>query len=306
MMVKDRILLISDDKENVFFNKINDFLEGDESISLEYSRSDFDSFEKYMRRNYFVIYIDYNNLNRDVQDILNDIVRYLLSLPLIVIAYFGEDIVENIKMAYSINYESIRKEVFHKQLINAIKILKYSRNVKTISHLPGNYVINDVIQRKLKNNIDFTIMYIDIDKFKAFTDYYGFFRSDSVLKFLSTIIKNNVYKYERSKDFMGHPGGDDFVIIFEDKEIAKKVGDKIVEEFDAGIAEYYDEEDRKNGYISTLNRDGELEKFPISTISIISITNESGKYSSADEIFREMMRIKKDAKDFCGSIMLQV
>lgn len=305
MLRKDKILLISDDKDNKFFNKIHDFIKEDKSLMLIYSRSDPDSFKSNIKRNYYIIYIDYDHIKRDVEDLVNQIIQYLLSLPLIVIGYSKKEIDENVKYAYSFDYSSITKEVYHKQLTNTIKILKYCRNVKTISFLPGSYVINEVIKKKLNNNRDFTIMYLDIDKFKAYTDYYGFFKSDAVLKFMSDIIKNNMNKYGSVKDFLGHPGGDDFVIIFEDKETAKKVGDKIVEEFDAGIPNYYSEEDRKNGYISTLSREGELKKFPICTLSIITITNESNKYSTAEELFKEMMRKKEEAKDFSGSIMLQ-
>lgn len=305
MLRKDKILLISDDKDNKFFNKIHNSIKEDESLMLIYSRSDSDSFKLNIKRDYYIIYIDYDHINRNVRDLINEIIHYLLSLPLIVIGYSQKKIDEDIKCAYSFNYNSITKELYHKQLTNTIKILKYCRNVKTISFLPGNYVINEVIEKKLNNNQDFTIMYMDIDKFKAYTDYYGFFKSDAVLRFMSNIIKNNVSKYGSAKDFMGHPGGDDFVIICEDKEIAKKVGNKIVEEFDAGISDYYSEEDKKNGYISTLSRDGEIKKFPICTLSIISITNESNKYSTAEELFKEMMHKKNEAKDFSGSIMLQ-
>ena len=306
MLYKDKILIISDDENDELFNKLKSFLDDDETISLDYARSDFESFKKYLRRNYFMIYIDYDNLNRKLRAILKDIVMYLLSMPLVVIAHSQRKLNKAFDIAYTINYQFISKDVLHNQVSNAVRILKYCRNVKTFSYLPGNNVISEVLERKFQNNEDFTIMYIDIDKFKAFTDYYGFFRAGRVITFMSDIIKRNAYKYGTPKDFIGHPGGDDFVLIFEDKEVAKKVGDKIVEEYDAGITEFYNKEDVEKGYIETLNREGEMDKFPISSVSIISITKEDNNYSSADEIFKEMMNNKKEAKDFSGSIMLEI
>ncbi len=87
MLRKDKILLISDDKDNKFFNKIHNSIKEDESLMLIYSRSDSDSFKLNIKRDYYIIYIDYDHINRNVRDLINEIIHYLLSLPLIVIGY---------------------------------------------------------------------------------------------------------------------------------------------------------------------------------------------------------------------------
>lgn len=87
MLRKDKILLISDDKDNKFFNKIHNSIKEDESLMLIYSRSDSDSFKLNIKRDYYIIYIDYDHINRNVRDLINKIIHYLLSLPLIVIGY---------------------------------------------------------------------------------------------------------------------------------------------------------------------------------------------------------------------------
>lgn len=305
MINRARLLLISDDDKNILYNKMTDFIGDDESIVIDYSESNFESFKGYMRRNYYIIYIDYDNLNKDVNELIEDIYRYLLSLPFIFVLSSDANMTSDSKLAFYINLNSLKKETFKERLHNIIRILKYYRQVKAISFMPGNDIINDVIVSKFKANMDFTVSYIDIDNFKAVSDYYGFFRTNNILKFLSNTIRNNVEKYGTPKDFMGNPGGDDYVVIFDDKNISKIVCDKIIEDFDAGISDFYDEKDLKNGYISTLNREGELEKFPISTLSIISITKESDNYSSPDEIFKVMMERKHEAKQFSGSILLE-
>ena len=182
--------------------------------------------------------------------------------------------------------------------------MEFCKSIDDVSHLPGNIVINEVMENKLKNNEDFVIMYIDIDKFKSFTDYFGIFRSGQVIKYLSSLIIDLIDKYGLPEDFAGHVGGDDFVIICNSYDNYKLIGNKIVEEFDKNIQRFYDEIDVQRGYIEVLNRNGQLEKFPFITLSIISISNELKDYSTTEEIYKDMMIYKKEAKQTMGSILL--
>lgn len=148
-------------------------------------------------------------------------------------------------------------------------------------------------------------MYLDIDKFKAFTDYYGLYRANLIIKYLANLIVENVVKFGSPDDFIGHVGGDDFVIIFNDYESAKVVGDKIIEDFDLNVPSFYDEEDLENNYISVLNRQGVLQRFGIVTLSVTVLSNEFKDYNSTDEVYKQMMVIKREAKMVGGSILLQ-
>ena len=182
--------------------------------------------------------------------------------------------------------------------------MKFSKSVNDVSHLPGNYVINHVMEIKLQRNADFVVMYLDIDKFKAFYDYYGIYRSGQVIKYLSDLVIDLIEEYGEPEDFVGHVGGDDFVIICNDYKRAKIIGEKIIEGFDANISNFYDESDLENGYIEVLNRNSVMEKFPVVTLSIVSISNEVKDYSNTDEIYRDMMIVKKEAKQTMGSILV--
>lgn len=84
--------------------------------------------------------------------------------------------------------KSVGPEIVSKQLENSIRIMEYNRSINDISHLPGNMVINDIMNIKLKNHENFSIVYIDIDKFKSFTDYYGLYRAGKVIQFLTNLI----------------------------------------------------------------------------------------------------------------------
>ncbi len=201
--------------------------------------------------------------------------------------------------------KSVGSEIVSKQLENSIRIMEYNRSINDISHLPGNMVINDIMNIKLKNHENFSIVYIDIDKFKSFTDYYGLYRAGKVIQFLTNLILELVDEYGSLKDFIGHVGGDDFVVIFNDYETAKMFSERLIDRFDEKVADYYDEIDVEREYIEVLNRKGVPEKFPLITVSLINVSDKSGKYESTNDIYQEMMRLKKEAKQTMGSILLQ-
>lgn len=307
IIITDKLLWVGNDAFDDVLNVLKDIVNEEETFELIQSKSDIDDLNSKMRRDYFIIYIDYDNITMDVNEVVDLIRNYLSSLPLIIVVSDDTSIFDETKIPHvSFMPRSIKKEVFHQQLTNVIKILKYNRNIKDISHFPGNFVIGQFIQEKIENNRDFVIMYVDIDKFKSFTDYYGLFRANILLKYLSKLLLELIEKYGDLKDFIGHAGGDDFVIIFNDYENAKIIGDKLVEEFDKAVPSFYNPDDVEKRYIEVLDRNGVPKKFPIISVSIINISNEHKKYYSADEIYREMMVLKKQAKQYSGSILLEL
>ena len=194
-------------------------------------------------------------------------------------------------------------QTYNTQYVETIKKLPLNSDIYIIA--VSDNAINDVLKDKIDNHSKFTVMYLDIDKFKAFTDYYGLYRANLIIKYLANLIVENVVKFGSPDDFIGHVGGDDFVIIFNDYESAKVVGDKIIEDFDLNVPSFYDEEDLENNYISVLNRQGVLQRFGIVTLSVTVLSNEFKDYNSTDEVYKQMMVIKREAKMVGGSILLQ-
>lgn len=301
--MKERILII-DDVGDLFEDMSNLF--NDDLINVHHSKSDISDLKKNMRYDYYFIIINYDGLEHDVEIFSKYIMDYLNSLPLIFLA--SED-KKNYVSLTNHNMTFIKKpidyEIFKRQFDNTMSILESYRNINDLSHFPGNFSINDVLKDKINNHSKFTVMYLDIDKFKAFTDYYGLYRANLIIKYLANLIVENVVKYGSPDDFIGHVGGDDFVIIFNDYESAKVVGDKIIEDFDLNVPSFYDEEDLENNYIPVLNRKGVLQRFGIVTLSITVVSNEFKDYNFTDEVYKQMMVIKREAKMVGGSILLQ-
>ncbi|MFA9379703.1 MAG: GGDEF domain-containing protein [Acetanaerobacterium sp.] len=164
-------------------------------------------------------------------------------------------------------------------------------HLNPLSGLPGNAPIQLRLEQCITAQKQYTVLYFDIDNFKSYNDVYGFENGDRVLTFVSRLLKSIVPQSE----FVGHIGGDDFVIILSNYDYEELCCD-IIRQFDAGIRDHYSESDRARGFIVANNRKGEQEQFPIMTISIAGLTNRSRCYADIFELTEEAGSIKKSCK----------
>jgi diguanylate cyclase (GGDEF)-like protein len=124
-----------------------------------------------------------------------------------------------------------------------------------LTRLPGNVSILNELQKRIDQNAIFSVCYLDLDKFKTYNDKYGFEHGDEVIKECARILIRTVAELGNSDDFIGHIGGDDFVIITSiDKSDA--ICEKIITDFDKISPTFYNETDRKTGFIVAKDRQG--------------------------------------------------
>ncbi len=164
-----------------------------------------------------------------------------------------------------------------------------------LTKLPGNTTIIQKIQSLIEAGKDFALGYVDLDYFKSFNDKYGFSRGDEVLMMTARIIVNIVKEICGSEGFVGHIGGDDFVFIAP-KEKAEEICKEIVKNFDEIVPYFYDPQDKKQGFIISVNRQGKVEKFPLMAISIGVVFNERGRLRHYGEASQIAVNLKKMAK----------
>jgi diguanylate cyclase (GGDEF)-like protein len=166
-----------------------------------------------------------------------------------------------------------------------------------LTRLPGNNIINEKLNDTFEEKGDFSVLYIDLDRFKAYNDVYGFNKGDEILRITAKILSQNL----SDKDgFLGHIGGDDFIVILNHHDYINYCT-QVITEFDEKIKHFYSEEHLKQKFIYTENRDGRMEKIPLITISIAVVTNLMAQFNSADDIVNEATRIKKVCKLKSGS-----
>ena len=172
---------------------------------------------------------------------------------------------------------------------------KKSMDVNPLTSLPGNLSIRENVEKRIADKTYFSLLYVDLDNFKSFNDKYGFYTGDKVIKFTAELLQSVIRNFGISTDFLGHIGGDDFVIITEQNN-SSVLAENIIKRFDKEVLNFYNEEDKKNGYILSADRDNNVHKFPIMTISIAIIATDVAHLSCFEEISKRASELKKLAK----------
>ena len=173
-----------------------------------------------------------------------------------------------------------------------------------LTKLPGNVSIQRELERRLAGSAPLAVCYIDLNRFKAFNDHYGFQRGDEVIRKTAALLLEVCREAGMPQDFIGHIGGDDFVIITAE-ERGEAICRAVVERFDAAAAALYDEEDCRRGYLLHLDRKGRQVKLPLLSIAIALITTASGPMTSPAQVARVGAELKAYAKQFERSVYVK-
>lgn len=184
---------------------------------------------------------------------------------------------------------------------NLVKLIYVNRGVSPLTGLPGNMQIEAELKRRLRKKAGFSILYFDLDNFKAYNDIYGFLKGDEIIKLTARIIQRNIHDLDIEESFIGHIGGDDFVAIVSSQIDFERICQNIIIEFDYEILEYFSNEDSENGYMEIANRKGILEQFPLVSLSIGVVVVEKGNYRNIIEIGEVGAQVKHVAKTMQGS-----
>ncbi len=166
-----------------------------------------------------------------------------------------------------------------------------------LTRLPGGIAIENVVNKRIESNQPLAFCVFDLDNFKAFNDRFGYASGSEVIKETARIIEASVKTNGGPDDFVGHVGGDDFVVVTTPDRM-RPICDDIIKEFDQRIPPYYDPEDREKGYILGKTRQGVEMKFPIMTISISIVTNENRTLTGA----LQASEIAAELKDYAKTI----
>ena len=169
-----------------------------------------------------------------------------------------------------------------------------------LTRLPGNLAIDQVLRGKMEEGEKFALCYIDLDDFKAFNDKYGYAKGSDLIKMTGEVLYRVKERYAEPHDFIGHIGGDDFVLIISPNGF-EQVCQAIITEFDRLIPEYYPAEDRANGFITGTDRYGARRRFPIMSISIAVVSDARRSFASPIEVARVATEIKDYVKSLPGS-----
>lgn len=167
------------------------------------------------------------------------------------------------------------------------------QNANPLTKLPGNATINRLMVARLGRPL--AILYIDLDYFKVYNDTYGFDKGDALICAAAHIISTATQQHGNTSDFVGHLGGDDFIVLSTPcKAIA--IAHTICSTFDATVPSFYDIQAQQQKTIRAKDRQGVERTFPLTSISIAIISNEHQPFYSIAHISQQATELKKYAK----------
>jgi GGDEF domain-containing protein len=182
--------------------------------------------------------------------------------------------------------------------ITELKI-RNARHSNPLTLLPGNVPINQEIDSLLQRACDFHIAYFDLNHFKPFNDCYGYSRGDQVIRRLGGLLTAHA---DSESDFVGHIGGDDFVVLFRSRDWRARCA-RVISAFDQQVQSLYRASDLAAGGIWSQDRNGQAAFFPLLSLAVGVVHPDPYKCSSYHEIAELAADAKKQAKLQTGSAL---
>ena len=206
-----------------------------------------------------------------------------------------------------------RGTVTIQQLVKASTEIERHKAVQLnpLTGLPGNRIINSNIQKLILTGTLACVMYVDLDRFKVYNDVYGFESGDALIRSTARILNQQAQSHF-SETFIGHIGGDDFLVIAYDPEQEDGISDTlkkqirgfcrdIIMEFDAQKSVFYNQTDWNRGYLVARDRDGLMRDHPLITLSIAGVAGSVDAYQTVEAFSRYLSELKEIRKQKEGS-----
>ena len=175
--------------------------------------------------------------------------------------------------------------------------LNYAREQNPLSGLPGNFSIHRKLSEIRKSGkASARVIFFDFNSFKPFNDNYGFRMGDRLIILFAEILKKS---FRLNHDFIGHVGGDDFIVIQEDPHRDEECGvvRGVQSDFSSGALPYYSREDRDRGCINARNRRGRMECFPMITVAAAVLDIPRPENVEMENLNNQLFALKKRAKE---------
>ncbi len=174
------------------------------------------------------------------------------------------------------------------------------RALSPLTGLPGNIRVQEEIRRRVAEQEPFALLYADLDNFKAYNDHYGFVRGDRAIQALARLANEVVHELVGPGGFVGHIGGDDFIMIV-DPAVGEDIAVALCERFDREAPQLYDTDDAEKGFISVKDRQGNLNKFPLLSVSVGGASTKTRNFEHYGEVVTVATEMKQVAKGQPGS-----
>jgi diguanylate cyclase (GGDEF)-like protein len=170
--------------------------------------------------------------------------------------------------------------------------IEAARHANPLTFLPGNIPISEHISRLLASGGEFVACYGDLNDFKPFNDHYGYWRGDEMIRLVASTLAAHC---DSGRDFVGHVGGDDFVVLFQSGDWMERC-ERIVDAFNRKAIELFDEEALRRGGIEAEDRHGVRRFFRFTTLSIGAVRVAPGRFTQPEQVASAAAAAKHRAK----------
>lgn len=262
-----------------------------------------DALHKIYKENPDLLILDYEMPNKTGFEVVQDVRSHTgyLHTPIIIFTAVSDKATKLEGLGLDID-DYLTKPADGDEIVARVKLLlkrnKQKMDSNPLTKLPGNPSIQTRVENEIAGGRKFAVLYCDLNNFKSFNDHYGFEAGDRVLKTVSQIITEAASVDPSS--FVGHIGGDDFIVVCA-FEKAEEIAQKIIADLDTQAPSFYNEEDRRQGFMISTNRKGEREKFDFLSIGIGIVHNTKKPLVSFAMVSSIGTELKSLAKSHQGS-----
>lgn len=173
---------------------------------------------------------------------------------------------------------------------NTFRITNQYASVNVLTGLPENPQIQQEINHLIHNNIDFTLLSIEIKEYRVFNRYYDFIKGKDILALTASLLK----KFFRD-DFIGHPEEAVFVVITRRRDYSEPLG-KVMSSFEKRKLDFYDPVVAAQKHLDIIDRVGNMTEHPLITLSTGVVPMKEKHYSNAEEVLEVALEVRLKAK----------
>jgi len=205
------------------------------------------------------------------------------------------------------DYVIVTKENKYAGVVSIDKLLKklvdiqveFASFLNPLTRLPGNHIIEGKLKEMIQQE-KYSIIYFDLDHFKAYNDTYGFKKGDDLLQATAELLARY---FSNKGSFLGHIGGDDFIAVVDHHDIISDCK-SVIQDFENMIEEFYTSYHLSQQYVIVENRQGIIESTALVSLSIAIVTNQYRVFKDVEELVEYAASVKKRCKSVSGSCYL--
>src|SRR5687768_14830665 len=176
-----------------------------------------------------------------------------------------------------------------------LRLVRREADRNPTSGLPGGHAIDEELATRVARGETFAVCYIDLDNFKPFADHFGFAVADDVIRDTGDAIRKACSAVGAPTDFVGHIGGDDFIVITEPGR-AEGLSEECASRFRTVVARAVGEEAMQTGTFTAVDRSGILRTMPLACMSVAIITVRAEEWISSQHLGARAAEVKRRAK----------